>query len=82
MVIIYTYTLTIFFQSTCCQRQPETLNLNNGNIFIKVPSRVYIPHVPVSSAYEEVVCKMSVNGRDWLTVGVFTPAQPLVENRV
>ena len=50
--------------------------------YVKVPSRVYIPHCSVSYSSDELVCKISINGGDWQTAGVVSPTQPIAENRV
>ncbi|XP_052783961.1 uncharacterized protein LOC128219868 isoform X2 [Mya arenaria] len=52
-----------------------------GLVKSECPSRVYIPHCPVNSSSDELVLKVSVNGRDWETAGVVSPTQTMSENK-
>ncbi|XP_052215336.1 FK506-binding protein 5-like isoform X3 [Dreissena polymorpha] len=50
---------------------------NSNSIATECPSRVYVPHNPISSASEELVIKYSINGSDWHTSEVLRPTQQI-----
>ncbi|XP_052215338.1 reticulocyte-binding protein homolog 2a-like [Dreissena polymorpha] len=50
------------------------------SVSTECPSRIYLPHNPVSSASEELVIKYSINGSDWLTSEVIRPTQLIEDN--
>ncbi|XP_052218714.1 uncharacterized protein LOC127836262 isoform X2 [Dreissena polymorpha] len=56
------------------------VHTTSHSISTECPSRVYLPHYPISSTSEELVIKYTINGSDWYTSEFVRPTQQIENN--